>query len=273
MAIAYLNEGATSLAAANWSDATGFGAAATLVINGGTQVISGGLSQTASSIESLDIYGFGGIIGGATGALECDVDGTSESATSAVSRLRFWSPGTMFFKANGGNTLAHFIQLRDGNMYLTGGICKNVHMDSGYLKVSDSVTATSGVWEIAGGTADLDYHASNNIPQINCHGGSHNFKKQITALYMYGGSATVDCQGLAITTLELYGGASVRLVSCGGITNFRGKGGTLDCTDARRAISVGSSVCVLGSSLTIKTNPAVTFGTKTTIGGGPKGLA
>lgn len=271
MAIAYLNTGATSLAAANWSDATGFGAAATLVIEGGNQTISGGLSQTGSSIESLDIYDFGGVIGGSAGSLECDVDGTSEAVAGPVSRLRFWSPGTMWFKANGGNTLAHYVQLSKGRLHLTGGINKNLHMDSGQLFVADGVTATGGVWRLDGGTAQLDYHASNNIPTVHVTAGSHNFQKQITTLYVRGGSVTIDCQGLAITTIEQTGG-TVRLVTCGGVTNYTGTAGTLDLSGAKRAISVGSSSCVLGPNLSVAPSPQVTFGTKTLIGSGPKGV-
>lgn len=271
MAIAYLNTGATSLDAANWSDATGFGAAATLVIAGGNQTISGGLSQTGSSIESLDIYDFGGVIGGSAGALECDVDGTSEAVAGPVSRLRFWSPGTMFFKANGGNTLAHYVQLERGRLHLTGGINKNLHMGSGQLFVADGVTATGGVWRLDGGTAQLDYHASNTIPTIHITGGAHNFEKQVPAIYIRGGSVTINCRGLAITTLEQTGG-TVRLVSCGGITNYTGTAGTLDASNAGRAIAVGSSSCIVGPNLTVIPSPQVTYGTKTVIGTGPKGI-
>ena len=58
MAIAYLNEGATSDAAGNWSDATGYANAATLVVNSDTaQTISAGLDYSAlgTGIASLDI--------------------------------------------------------------------------------------------------------------------------------------------------------------------------------------------------------------------------
>lgn len=271
MAIAYLNEGSTTLAAASWSDATGFAAGATLVINGGTQVISGGLSQTGSSIESLDILGFGGVIGGASGALECDVDGTSESATSVVSRLRFWSPGTIFFKANGGNALCHFFQLGGGgNAYLTGGAFKNLHMESGRLSVADTVTSAA-TWYLSGGSASIDYHASNALTTLAISGGAHDIRKQCTTITMYGGSATVDCQGLSITNINLFGG-TLRLLSCGGVTNFTGLGGVLDNSGAKRAVSFGSSSCVVGPNLMVKPSPLVTLGTRTVIGSGPAGV-
>ena len=68
MAIAYLNEGAVSLAAANWSDATGFANNATLVISSGSQTITTSLDQSGLSggIDTLDILQvFTGRIGGA----------------------------------------------------------------------------------------------------------------------------------------------------------------------------------------------------------------
>lgn len=271
MAIAFLNEGATSLAAANWSDATGFGAAATLVIRGGNQEISGGLSQTASSIESLDVLGFGGIIGGASGSLECDVDGTAEAATTPVSRLRFWSPGTMFFKANGGNALAHFVQLGGGgNMFLTGGAIKNLHQESGRLEANDAVTS-AGTWYLAGGSSKIAYHATNTLATVNVHGGAHSIAKQATTINIYGGSVTLDTLGLSVANVTMHGGV-LRLVSGGGITNFTGLGGVFDVSNAKMGIAVGSSSCIISPAMSVKPNPMVTFGTKTVIGSGPVGV-
>jgi hypothetical protein len=111
MAVAFLNTGATSMAAANWSDTTGFAAAAQLVIREGSQAIVNDLNQSASSIEFLDIQeGFSGNIGNASGSLRCDADGTAESPTTRLSRIRYnASGGNFYFSATGGNTLAHFV--------------------------------------------------------------------------------------------------------------------------------------------------------------------
>jgi len=272
MAEATLNEGATDLGASNWSDTTGFANAAQLLISGGTQTISGGLSQTGVSIEYLDIINFSGTIGGASGALTTDVDGTSESATTVVSRLRFWSEGNIWFNAGGGNTLAHYVQQRGGRMYLTGGICKNVHLERGVLNVADAVTATSGIWHLLGGSATADYHASNNIPTVWVAGGGHVFRKQITTLNVLSGSIDIDCKALALTTVNHYGG-TLRVVSCGGITNYKGYGGTLDLSNSQRKWTLGSSTNELSPNLNIITNPQVTFGTRSPIGSGPKGIA
>ena len=50
---AYLNTGATSLAAANWSDATGAGAGAELIIPDGSATISSDLDISANAIDVL----------------------------------------------------------------------------------------------------------------------------------------------------------------------------------------------------------------------------
>lgn len=239
MAVAYLNDGATSLAAAYWSDATGFGAAAQLVINSGSQAIASGLSQTSSSIEYLDVLpGFTGVIGGSTGSLECDIDGTSESDTAIVSRLRYMAGGgAIYFKANGGNTLAHYVEIETGGrFYGTGGILKNVRLVRGEARFSDQVLATSGTWYFYGGSALVDYHASGAIPTLIVNGGSHILNRNATTLYVNGGEVTIDAQGLAITSLYILGSGRVRLINCGTITSLYAESGTLDLSQAGRPI-------------------------------------
>lgn len=268
MAIAYLNDGATSLAAANWSDAAGFGAAATLVINSGTQSIQSGLDQSASSIEYLDILeGFSGTIGGAAGALKCDADGTAESAATIKSRIRYWaSGGALYFDAAGGTALAHYVQIKTGGRYYgVGGLQKNVHLEQGEAFFAAGVTATGGVWHFDGGSGTIDYHATNVIPSLFVMGGAHSLKRNATTLYVGGGTVTIDCQALSITTVNQYGGR-VNLINCGDFTTYNGFGGVLDASRLGRAVSLGTANLGAPSSFTLIRSTLLTAGTKNPIG-------
>jgi hypothetical protein len=273
MAVATFSETATDFAAANWSDATGFTAAAQLVIPSGSQSIQSGLNQSASSIEYLDVLeGFTGIIGGASGALICDADGTAEAAATVVSRIRYWAgAGAMYFTAGGGNTLAHYVQINTGGrFYGVSGIMKNMHLDRGTASFSENVAATSGVWTNMGGALQIAYAAASAIPTLNLVGGSTTLFRNATTINVYGGNNTIDCKALAITTINMYGG-SLAVRNCGTITTFNAYGGLLDFSGLSRPLTITTATGASDSSLTVRrsryitlTNPFVPIGKGTT---------
>lgn len=269
MAEAYLTESATSLAAANWSDATGFANGATLVINKGAANIQSDLDQSATSITSLDVLeGFSGTIGGVAGALKCDADGTSEAATTVVSRIRYKaSGGSMFFEAAGGNTLAHYVQVHSagGRFYGVSGIMKNVHVGLGEARFASAVLMTSGEWELTGGSCFVDYHASNGIPTLYVNGGSHTIKRGVTTGYFGGGTTTFDVQSVAIGTLNVFSGGSIRLLNSGAITAVHLRGGVFDTRELQRSVTIGT--LKLGAGATYIRSPMVTVTNLHPLGG------
>lgn len=278
MAIAYLNENATSLASANWSDTTGFANGATLVINRNTAPITGGMDQSATSIESLDILdGCTAIIGGGSaGSLTCDVDGTSEAETglAPVSRLRYFAGGgALYFNAGGGNTLAHFVQIATGGtFYATGGILKNVHLERGAANFGPTVLATSGAWRFTGGTSVVSYNASGAIPELVATGGIHTLLRNATTLTVAGGAQiTIDAQGLAFTTINVFGG-SLRLINSGTITTLNALGGTLDLSSVGRPITITTARIAGEGALLVKKSSLVTVTNRVAVGRG-QGLA
>ena len=240
MAVAFLNTGATSMAAANWSDTTGFAAAAQLVIREGSQAIVNDLNQSATSIEFLDIQeGFSGNIGNASGSLRCDADGTAESPTTRLSRIRYnASGGNFYFSATGGNTLAHFVEINTGGTFWgTDGIMKNVVLQNGTARFAAAVAGTGGVWRFTGGVGIIDYAASSAIPQLDVVAGRHTLSRNATTLNVYGGELVIDCAALAITTITITGG-NVRLLNAGTVTTVNGYGGTLDCSATQRPVTI-----------------------------------
>ena len=239
MPVAFLNIGATSMAAANWSDTTGFTAAAQLVIREGSQAIVNDLNQSASSIEFLDIQeGFSGNIGNASGSLRCDADGTAESPTTRLSRIRYnASGGNFYFSATGNNTLAHFVEINTGGTFWgTDGIMKNVVLQNGTARFAAAVAGTGGVWRFTGGVGIIDYAAALAIPQLDVVAGRHTLGRNATTLNVYGGELVIDCAALAITTITITGG-NVRLLNSGTVTTVNLYGGTLDCSATQRPVT------------------------------------
>lgn len=275
MAVAYLAEDASSLAAANWSDTTGFADGATLVIQKGGKSIQDGLSQAAADIEYLDILpGFTGSIGGTGGSLTCDADGTAESAATLVSRIRYQAAGGhLYFNAGGANTLAHQVVIGNpprsgvgsGSFFGTGGILKNVQLLGGRATFSDAVLATGGVWNFAGGSSTTAYHATNDLPSVRVSGGTHLLQRNCTALVVAGGDVTLDCQGLTPGTITVYAGRFT-LLNSGTITALLHLGGTLNFGRLGRPVTITTGTAVgddvVTSPLVTVTNYAYPVGKK-----------
>ena len=264
MAVAYLNDGATSLAAANWSDATGFANNATLIINSGTQSIQTAIDQSTISVDYLDILeGFSGTIGGAGGPLKCGCDDASPSDSTVIGRLRYWaSGGALYYTADGNTTtLADYVQIKTGGrFYGVSGKMADVHLEQGEaFWAAGAGSDTGGVWSFMGGSGTIDYAASDAIPTLIVTGGAHSLRRNATTLTVGGGTITVDCQGLAIGTINHYGGR-INLINSGGITTYYGYGGILDASRIGRPVTVATAVFGAPSAFTLIRHPLLTWG-------------
>lgn len=201
--MAYLNGQLTTLAAAGWSDTTGFADNATLEIRDGQQTITGALDQSGltEGITSMDVGpGFSGVIGGTAGPLKCDVDG------SGTPQFRYASGGgALYYQAAGDNNLCvKFINSSAGRAYLTGGTFTTLELNSGYTEISDAVTPTT----------------------VNLTGGTLRCDAVITTLNQWGGNAILT---KAPTTWIQWGGSGIHDSVSGNITTFsQGPGGFLD---------------------------------------------
>jgi len=238
MAIAYLNEGAVSLAAANWSDATGFANAATLVISSGSQTITTSLDQSGLSggIDTLDILpGFTGRIGGAGyGSLKVDAD--EGGSTHRI--IYNAGGGSLYLQAGGDNTLiTNFWMSSLGSCYLTGGTFTNVVLGQGSLSVDSSTVLTDPVFD--GGAAVVQ--AGTAATSLTVRGGSHVWNRGATTINVYGrGRLNIDCGGTAITTLNILSSeAEVVLSSSGTITTVNNWGRLL-ADKISRAITIST---------------------------------
>lgn len=228
MAIAYLNEGATSFAAANWSDATGFATNATLVISSGSQVISGALDQSAvvTGINSLHIRsGFSGRIGGPT-PLKVDADAGAPNLISYGA-----SAGAMYLQAGGGSAVITNLYVGTGGQaYLLGGTFTNVYFSRGYMSVNESTVATNAY--LFGGSSVFE--AGTVFTVLNVFGGNHVIKRACATVNVFGGSVVYDVPTSEATTatVNVYQGATFRHMSSRTVTAMNVYG-TYDPTDLR----------------------------------------
>jgi len=285
MAVAYLNEGATSFAAANWSDATGFANAATLVANKptGTGGIQSGLDQSAlTGINYVDFIGdFSGNVGGVGGSLIVDADAadtvTTTSGTTGpnvpISRVRWWpKAGNIWYTAGSDATtdVCNTFQINNGTAYLTGGDFKRIQSEgAGFVQFSSSATANASArWHLGGQGSYIDTHASDALVTTVLVEGVHTFKRTLGTIYLAGtATLNVDCGSLDGTAIYQMGG-TLNLISFGTLANYYGWGGTLNAAALARAATF--TACELTPQLTIKPSNMLDYGTKTIVGSGPK---
>lgn len=297
MADTYLAAGATSLAAANWSDATGLAANATAFIQTGTQTITGGLTPSiATGINNLDILpGFSGAIGGAAGSLAVETDLASWNPSMQVSRIRYLAAGGVMNYtpegAGGATNSAGFVQSQGaGSLNLTGtATIRAVQCQSGRMYIAPTIGSIATYrWVFSGGTSTIDgVSGSTKIHAITYSGGQHILKKGIQGstlaskgtvegLNVCGGQLTIDAFGETISDLCIYGGY-VTIVNCGTITAITGQAGTLDFSKLQRPLTVtlledSPNLTVIPSKLlTITTYSGATNG-RQPIGSGAAGL-
>lgn len=240
MAIAYLNDGSTTLAAAAWSDATGFAAGATLVINSASaQSITTAVDQSAvAQVDYLNIRRlFSGTIGSASSPLRT-------GATSTI-----WNDaggGTLYLEAaniaGGGaaNTIAKYQHSANGTAVLSGGTITQIEVSAGVVQIGASVVCTT--LYVTGGTVTIEDNAT-AITNVTITGsGKVICRRQVTNAQISGSaSCTYDDSG-TITSLSALAGSTW--------THWRGDVTTAVVSGTFNAGSLRANATVGGTSLT-----------------------
>jgi len=227
MALEYLLEGVSSLAAGNWKLAnggagTGVADTATLIINKGSAKITSDIDWSAlvTGIESLDILStFLGDIGSAAGSLQLDADNSSDA------RVSFAGPGNLYLAASGGSdVITYFYMTAAGRAYLTAGTFTNVRFGGGTLTVNESTIVTNAY--LYGGASTISYNAT-DLTVLHIDGGVHTIRRRAVGgagdFRIMSGTCNYD-----VTTAES-GWGEVRITSAGTL-NLVSAGAT--CTDA-----------------------------------------
>jgi hypothetical protein len=294
MANAFLNQGATSLAAANWSDAAGFADGATLFIQSGTQDVTGGLSPTydgVTGLTNLDVLpAFSGRIGGTAGSLAAETKISVLNQTTQLPRVRYWgNGGAFYYTAQGTGTSVNacvYLQFAGSGLSVVNGTCTvyRLEVESGPYYVGASVDGvTTYRWTLAGGSGTIDgIVGSNELFSVTVTGGSHTVKRGVVGgtvaenstkegLNVYGGVVTIDAFAETISDMTIAGG-TVIVRNCGTITYVGGFSGVLDLSQLQRPLTI--TTLTDAQTLTIVPPPPglLTITNRYKIGHGSAGL-
>jgi len=291
MANAFLNAGATSLAAANWSDATGIVNSATLYVQSGTQTVTGGLTPSLTEgVINFDILsGFSGSIGSSAGSLAMETRALSASQTAQLPRVRYWASGGGFsYTPQGSGGAADncfYYQIAGsgfGNITGTGTVTR-FESESGRSYIAPTIDSVDTYrWVITGGAVTIDgISGSNEIHSLTIAGGQVILKRGIVGgtvaensvsegLNVYGGQVTIDAFGETIAKSTIAGTANVRVLNCGTITYLGLFGGTLDFSGLQRPLTITTLAAAPGA--TVIPSPLLTITNYYPIGSGAEGL-
>lgn len=257
MTDAFLNEGATSVAAVNWSDATGFADNAALVINkpfGGGIPLTGAVDQSAltDGIHSLDLRpGAIGTLGSASSPLRCDIDDESAPAAGDAASAFLAAYGTscvVYYEAAGNASVARNISVGTGNQVnLQGGTATNVGVVGGRFNANESAIVTN--FDQYSGRSQFDEHAT-PIALLRVTGGTVIVNRLVTAMHISGNARVI----YAPPATANMAGTSITLNS-GILTQIRGAtptilalGGTLDFSQLDRPTVPGGTSWLVGGA-------------------------
>ena len=237
MAEAYLNEGATSFAAANWSDSTGFADNAELVVNVPFGPVTAGLDQSSltTGIDYLEFKpGAVGIVGGAGSSLQVDAD------SAGGDYIRNRGNVTLYVTGGGTGQINNMDLGGQQRTWLTGGTVTDLTMDGGTLNVAEAAVVTNGY--LAGGASEWGYN-STKVTELTIDGGSHVIRRGVTALHVNGNATVVydpDDQVTHTSTAIYINGGRVDW-RAGAFPTVVVRGGVADYTRARVAFTPGST--------------------------------
>ena len=238
--MATLSQGATSLAAANWSDATGFDDDAVLLITEeGSQAITAGLDQTGATttgIHSLRGGGqFRGTVGGSGANLQVEIQ---TSAGISGPNLHI-SSGTWYVAAV--TTTLDSAVVDGGTVYFNGTstIAKLVVQAGARVVIGEGVTVTTLI--NAGGSVKAADGTAFTTARVT--GGNLTSEREATTLDAFGGSVALDSRAGNSGTINNSGGL-VRCLS-GDVGTYNGYAGTLDVTATKEVLEIGTTATVL----------------------------
>lgn len=266
MAIAYLNENATSFAAANWDDATGFADAAQLIIADGTTATTQDADQSASDVEYLVVTeGRTGDLGAAGTPLQFEAD------TPSGARVEYRANGGRFYANPAGNGWDTFIvNSSGGSPFLEGGTVTDLEIaQCAYFEANPTTTITN--FKIGGGRGLIDGAASGTtaVTSGEFWGGQWTVRRD--GVYDVYGTATVVFDVLdasPATTIRLNSPMAKVFILRGDVATVVHNAGHM-ATKGERAISVGGTSYTRGPAniATTAFNDIDTIATPTAWGG------
>jgi|GEM_PF-5986485 hypothetical protein len=229
MATVFIPKSTTDL---NTSPATTVANGDTVIFGEGSQTIAANLTQWNALAGLAGVFidpKFTGTIGGASGALEVDVDTTTASLVSYAA-----GGGALYIKAAGPSSLIERIKhIGSGTLSVTGGTVNRLEQRSGNLSVNSSTTVPA--FYMSGGSASFQHITANSAFQkLYISSGSLNTERGLDGNFagarmtIAGGSVTVarvDSSSTVPTGTDGASGAVIEVFSGGSLT---WRGGNID---------------------------------------------
>lgn len=241
MALAYLTEGSATLAAAAWSDATGFADNATLIVDAGTQTVTTALNAGSALSTGISYIhfrkGFTGQVGSAGTSLETKFANYTTLPNVLLSSGSVWLTCT--------NTCNKILVL-GGNLTILSGTVSALEIVAGNVLVSASATVTA--LEMTGGNYRDLATSSNAITTASIFGGTASFLRTTTTLNISDAvGANVRAPAAFVRSDHATGPTTINQRS-GRLTLIQGSVGTLnlyagvcDASRAIRDLTIGST--------------------------------
>lgn len=246
MALAYLTTGSKTLAAAAWSDATGFADNATLIVPDGTQLIDTALNSGSGLATGISYIHFRKEFTGTVGA----------SGTTLETKFANYTTLPNVILAGGGLFLTctntcNKIRVLNGSLTIVSGTVTDLEVVAGTVNIAASATVTNLVQ--AGGLVRDLATGTNTMTSATIYGGSFQALRPVTTIVQS------DAAGLGVgapaatvsynnatgpTTWTMRGGSSTHLQ--GSVATLNLYAGRFDATRAVRDLTIGSTATVLG---------------------------
>jgi len=240
--MAVLNEGATSFAAANWSDATGFADNATLEVNKPFGRITAGLDQSGLSATGIDSLDFNE---GATGQVGGGTDGSLQVDANSTGTERIRNRGRVdLYLTDGGTEIQNLDLGGRQRTFLTGGTVTDLTIDGGLLNANASsvitnLYSTENAVTGSRGSGVIEYNAT-GFTLAHFLAGNWLIKRGFTKIIV-GGTATVTLHGElgTLTEVEQWGGKVFPMY--GAVPTYTLHGGLLDFSQQQEDITYGGT--------------------------------
>lgn len=242
MSEAFLNEGAVSFAAANWSDAIGFTTDAQLVVDKTFGRITEELNKSTINIDKLEFSrtAIGTVGGDGAGNLRVGIASTGDSYLGVHGFVELYYEVPAGFTCN--NT-----DVSNGKVYNQGGNTINYTHSGGYGEINASAVVTNVY--IYGGSGII-HHNATKMTNLFIYGGQWVVKRGATNIFI-GDRANVvldfdDATNFSGTSLKSQGGnIDLRYAP---IPTVEAQGGSLNFRQARRNYTFGGTQLLVGGS-------------------------
>lgn len=237
---ATLNAGAVSIAAANWSDASGFGHAnpKLLIVAGDeNQTISSNLDQSAASAVDL-LHIFGGsprVIGTANGPMIVKPDNTYTTEPNFIWRCI----GGVLYLEFVTNECPLVVLAGGGEIFIQDGAITRLVVEGPKVTVAGAADVTTELI-VNKGTATFEA-SSDTIPTARVNGGYLDCRRRIETEFKLNNGVLrlYNTTGSACATGTMTGGLFIP--EAGAVSTINRDGGLLDLDAARASVALGAT--------------------------------